>query len=59
MFIIYYHYLNAVLEVLVKKMWNIDTIVSFENKINTVIWKEYEYMSINPQRTHRIDKNDY
>ena len=31
--------------------------LSFENKINIVIWEEYEYMSINPQRIHGIDKN--
>lgn len=32
--------------------------LSFENKIN-IIWEEYEYMSINPQRIHGIDKNTH
>lgn len=38
--------------------WNINIIINFENEINTVIWKEYDYICINPKRVQWINKND-
>lgn len=41
--------------------WNmcrhINTIINFEKKITTDIWKEY--VSINPERKHWVDKNGH